>query len=107
MGRAKPNLTPDVTPPPSQCLGECLGGFATWRKPGSARITRETEASRTGAKIRGEGGVMCGLIYLENGLMDSSQIWNGDGQCHSLHFIFRQDLSNPYGKPVASFGVLI
>ena len=35
------------------------------------------------------------------------QIWNGDGQCHPLHFIFRQDLSNSYGKPVASFGVFI
>ena len=49
------------------------GGIPLWGEPNqtspltssptqAARITRETEAPRTGAKIRGEGGVMCGLI---------------------------------------------
>ena len=60
----EPNQTSPLTSPPTQVssLASVFGGFATWRKPGSARITRQTEAPRTGAKIRGEGGVMCGLI---------------------------------------------
>ena len=53
----EPNQTSPLTSRPPQA-----SALATWRKPGSARITRETEAPRTGAKIRGEGRVMCGLI---------------------------------------------
>ena len=51
------------TPPQASALASVLGGSATWRKPGSARITRETEAPRTGAKIRGEGGVIAVISH--------------------------------------------
>ena len=58
VGRAKPNLTPDVTPTQASALASVFGGFATWGKPEPARISCQTEAPRTGAKIRGEGGVI-------------------------------------------------
>ena len=63
MGRAKPNLTPDVTPHPSQCLGECI-----WRvcHVGKAR-TRENHTPNWGAKIRGEGGVIAVWYNLRTG----------------------------------------
>ena len=54
MGRAKPNLTPDVTPPQASAWVSVFGLCATWGKPEPARITRQNEAPRTGAKIRGE-----------------------------------------------------
>ena len=60
MSQTKP--PPDVTPHPSQCLGECIWRVCHVGKPEPARITCQTEAPRTGAKIRGEGGEMCGLI---------------------------------------------
>ena len=78
----KPNQTSPLTSPPTQAsaLASVFGGFATWGKPEPARITSETEAPRTGAKIRGEGGVMCGLIYLINGLKETSPIQNEGSQ---------------------------
>jgi hypothetical protein len=48
------------------------------------------------ATLRGEGGVICGLIQFDNGSSDRRQIQHEDGQCHSLPFLFRQDLSNSY-----------
>ena len=67
------NLTPDVTPHPSQCLGECIWRVCHVGKPEPARITGQTQAPRTAAKNRGEGGVIRGLIYLINGLIETSQ----------------------------------
>ena len=63
----------------------------------SAKIIRRFDPPFKMAKSRGEGGVICGLISLKNGLIDSRQMLYEDGQCHLLHFIFRQDLSNLYG----------
>jgi len=41
----EPNQTSPLTSPPTQA-----SALATWRKPGSARITRETEAPRSGGR---------------------------------------------------------
>ena len=78
----EPNQTSPLTSPPTQAsaLASVFGGFATWGKPEPARITCQTEAPRTGAKIRGEGGVICGLIYLINGLKETSPIQNEGSQ---------------------------
>jgi len=67
-------------PHPSQCLVSVFGGLATWGKPEPARITCQTQAPRTGAKIRGEGGVICGLIYLMNGWKEIRPIQNEGSQ---------------------------
>ena len=53
----EPSQTSPLTSRPPQA-----SALATWRKPGCAKLTRQTEAPSTGAKIREEGGVMCGLI---------------------------------------------
>ncbi len=77
---AKPNLTPDVTPHPSQCLGECIWRVCHVVKPEPARISCQTQAPRKAAKDTGEGGVIRGLIYLINGLMETSPIQNEGSQ---------------------------
>ena len=57
MSQTKPH--PWRHPPPKPVPWRVyLAGFATWGKPEPARITCQTEAPRTGAKIRGEGGVI-------------------------------------------------
>ena len=55
----EPNQTSPLTsrPPQASAWVSVFGLCATWGKPEPARITRETKAPRTGAKIRGEGGV--------------------------------------------------
>jgi hypothetical protein len=56
----EPNQTSPLTSPPTQASAwaSVFGGFATWGKPEPARITCQTQAPRTGAKIKGEGGVI-------------------------------------------------
>jgi hypothetical protein len=65
----EPNQTSPLTSPPTQAsaLASVFGLFATWGKPEPARITRQTEAPRTGAKIRGEGGVIAVWYNLRTG----------------------------------------
>ncbi len=60
----EPSQTSPLTsrPPQASALASVLGGSATWRKPGYAKLTRQTEAPRTGAKTREEGGV-CAVWY--------------------------------------------
>jgi hypothetical protein len=78
----EPNQTSSLTSPPTQAsaLASVVGGFATWGKPELARITCQTQAPRTGAKIRGEGGVICGLIYLMKGWKETRPIQNEGSQ---------------------------
>ena len=104
----KPNQTspPTTSPPPGSawaCAVEVLHVLGAWM---ALHICRKDPPYRLAIRQGGGRGVNVSL-YLSNGLMDSRQIWNGDGQCHPLHFIFRQDLSNSYEKPWASFGVFI
>ena len=58
----EPNLTPDITPHPSQCLGKCIWRVCHVVKPEPARISCHSQAPRKAAKDRGEGGVIRGLI---------------------------------------------
>ena len=87
---AKPNLTPDVTPHPSQCLGECI-----WRvcHVGKAR-TRENHLPNWGAKDRrqdqGGGRGDWGLTYLINGWKETRPIQNEGSQWCAAPFLFRQ-----------------
>jgi hypothetical protein len=104
---AKPNLTPDVTPHPSQCLGECIWRVCHVVKPEPARISCQTQAPRKAAKDRGEGGVIRGLIYLINGLIETSPIQNEGSQWCAAPFLFRQVWSTGYRWSRASFGVFI
>jgi hypothetical protein len=56
-------------------------------KPEPARISRQTQAPRKAAKDRGEGGVIRGLIYLINGLIETSPIQN-EGSQSVLHLSY-------------------
>jgi hypothetical protein len=49
-------------------------------KPEAARISCHSQQPKKVAKDRGEGGVNRGLIYLINGLIETSPIQNEDSQ---------------------------
>ena len=103
---------PNQTSPPTTSPPQAEPGHAQWRSctcwvPGLALQICRMDLPYRSAIRQGGGRGVYGSLYLIKGLMDSSQIWNRDGQCHSLHFIFRQDVSHSHGKPWASFGVFI
>ena len=104
---AKPNLTPDVTPPPSQCLGECFRRVCHVEKA----WIRENHTRNWGAKDRrqdqGGGRGVRGLIYLINGLKEMRPIQNEGSQWCAAPFMFTWLWSTGHRWSRASLGVFI
>ena len=67
----------------------------------------ELQAPDLLARWRGEGGVNCELMPLDNGSSDWAQIQHEDEQWCSAPLLFRQDLPNSYWRLLASFGEFI
>jgi len=104
---AKPNPLPDVTPQPANCIWQLYLAGLPRGEARTARISCRFHQPNKLAKGRGEGGVNRGLIYLINGLTETSPIQNEDSQWCAAPFLFRQVWSKCHGWSRASFGGFI
>ncbi len=86
---AKPSRTHSVPPPPLGQSASFGGGFSAWW----GKI-RQEKAPWQVTTLRGEGGVICGLISFDKGLLVFRPIQHEGGQRCAAPFLFRQDLPN-------------
>jgi hypothetical protein len=104
---AKPNLTPDVTPPPQAVLGHVFWRFCTWWVPGLALLKCHIEAPYRLAVRQGGGRGVNVSLYLINGLKENRPIQNEGSQWCAAPFMFTWLWSTGHRWSWASFGVFI
>ncbi len=98
--------THSVPPPPLGQTASFESGFSTWW----SKIRQEKapwQLAMGTRHLRGEGGVICGLISFDNGSLVLRPIQHEGGQWCAAPFLFRQDLPNSYWWPTVSFGEFI
>ncbi len=79
MSQTKPH--PSVPPLTRQVIWRVFSGGFSRGDPRSAELRRQNDPPAVqDGKIKGEGGVICGLIELINGLIVFRQIQTEDGQ---------------------------
>jgi hypothetical protein len=78
MSQTKPH--PSVLPPARQVRWRVFSAGFPRGEPRPAEWRRQNDPPFRMAKITGEGGVICGLIKLINGLIVFPQIQTEDGQ---------------------------
>ncbi len=94
MSQTKPH--PSVPPPTHQVSWRVFSPGFPRGEPRPAELRRQNDPPFRMAKIRGEGGVICGLIQLINGLIVFCQIQTEDGQSCAAPILFIQDPPNSY-----------